>query len=252
VSAPVFLVDALPAADMAVLEGSEGHHAAAVRRVRPGERVDLADGVGGVAVCSVAEVERDRVRLSVLRREQVPLASPRLTVVQALAKGERGELAVELLTEVGVDAIVPWAAERAVVQWRGERGERALGRWRSTAREAAKQARRAWVPTVEPLQTTAELAHRVAAAPEAPGRTPAACCALVLHEEADLPLSTVDLPADGEIVVVVGPEGGVSPAELDVLSDAGARPVRLGPAVLRTSTAGAAALSVLSARLRRW
>jgi len=242
VSAPVFLVDALPAADVAVLQGSEGHHAAVVRRVRPGERVDLADGAGGLAVCTVSDVQRDRVRLAVLRREQVALASPRLTVAQALAKGDRGELAVELLTEVGVDTVVPWAAERAVVQWRGERGERALGRWRATAREAAKQARRAWVPSVEPLHTTAELARRAAAGG----------CALVLHEEADLPLSTVDLSSEGEVLVVVGPEGGVTPAELAALSAAGARSVRLGPTVLRTSTAGAAALSVLSTRLGRW
>ena len=166
-----------------------------------------------------------------------PAPSPRLTLVQALAKGDRGELAVELATEVGVDAVLPWSAARCVVRWDGDRGSKALERWRSTAREAAKQARRAWFPEVGEPVTTAQVAAL-------PGTV------LVLHEAASVPLTSVDLT--GDLVLVVGPEGGLTDEELQVLSAAGATAVRLGETVLRTSTAGAAALAVVSSRTGRW
>jgi 16S rRNA (uracil1498-N3)-methyltransferase len=165
-------------------------------------------------------------------------------VVQGIAKGERGELAVQAMTEIGVDEIVPWAASRSVAQWRGERGDKARGRWAATAREAAKQARRAWLPAVagDPDCSTKQVAARLTRA----------AAAFVLHEEATDRLTAADLPGAGEIVVVVGPEGGISDVELGAFVAAGASAVRLGDSVLRTSTAGAAALSVLSARLGRW
>jgi 16S rRNA (uracil1498-N3)-methyltransferase len=162
--------------------------------------------------------------------------------VQALAKGERGELAVEAMTELGVDEIVPWAASRSITQWRGARADKALDRWRRTAREAAKQSRRAWVPTVAGVADQEEARIRVTAA----------AGALVLHEEARHSIAEVPLPGADDIVVVVGPEGGISPAEIAVFADAGAVPVRLGDTVLRTSTAGPAALAALSLRLGRW
>ncbi|BCB79360.1 hypothetical protein Pflav_057700 [Phytohabitans flavus] len=158
-------------------------------------------------------------------------------VIQGIAKGERGELAVQAMTEAGVDEIVPWAAARSVVQWRGERGDRARDKWVATAREAAKQARRPWLPLVAPAASTREAAARAT---------------LVLHEEAKDRLTTVDLPETGEIALVVGPEGGIAPEELAVFESAGARTVRMGDPVLRTSTAGVAALAVLSTRLGRW
>jgi 16S rRNA (uracil1498-N3)-methyltransferase len=163
-------------------------------------------------------------------------------VAQALAKGDRGELAVEMLTEVGVDEIVPWAAQRSVVQWKAERGDKALRRWRSTAREAAKQSRRAWLPVVTEPADTSQVAARLTAA----------AVALVLHEEASLPLGTGDLPDNGEIVLVVGPEGGIALDELDAFTAAGARMATLGPTVLRTSTAGPVAAAVLLSRTARW
>ncbi|GLZ79362.1 hypothetical protein Afil01_41690 [Actinorhabdospora filicis] len=166
---------------------------------------------------------------------------PLITVAQGLAKGERGELAVQAMTEVGVDVILPWAAARSIVQWRGDRGVKAHAKWVSTAREAAKQARRAWVPDVPAQVTTKALAARV-------GETPC----LVLHEEATESLSSVKLPESGGLLLVVGPEGGVTPEELDAFVAAGATPVRLGREVLRTSTAGVAAISALSVRLGRW
>ncbi|MFC6881131.1 MULTISPECIES: 16S rRNA (uracil(1498)-N(3))-methyltransferase [Actinomadura] len=242
-SPPVFLADgALLSGDRVVLDGPEGRHAATVRRLRPGERVDLTDGAGLLAECVVAEADRASLTLDVLTRRTEPPPEPRLVVVQALPKGERGELAVETMTEVGVDAIVPWSAARCVTQWRPERREKALARWRNASREAAKQARRSRLPEVVDLASTEAVAERLAAA----------SAALVLHEEADEPLSGVRPPETGDVVLVVGPEGGITEDELDRFTAAGARPVRLGPTVLRTSTAGVAALSILQAATTRW
>jgi 16S rRNA (uracil1498-N3)-methyltransferase len=243
VSLPVFLVDALPDRGSFVLDGPEGHHAAVVQRLRVGEGLVLCDGCGRTASAVVTAVGRATLSLALQTRGYVEPPDPRLVVVQALAKGDRGELAVQAMTEAGVDEIVPWSAARSVVQWRGERGARARDRWVATAREAAKQARRAWLPVVSLPVSSDLLARRLASAD----------LALVLHEEASPALSTVELPSSGEIVTVVGPEGGISDDELALFTGAGAAvAVRLGPTVLRTSTAGVAALSLLSARLGRW
>ncbi|MFG1696389.1 16S rRNA (uracil(1498)-N(3))-methyltransferase [Nonomuraea sp. NPDC049309] len=242
-TAPVFLCERerLDGAEL-TLEGPEGRHAAAVRRLRPGERVDLTDGAGAVAECVVRETLKDKLRLDVLRRYDVERPALRLTVVQGLPKGDRGELAVEMMTEAGVDVIVPWAAARSITQWKGDKVAKALGRWRSTAREAGKQARRFHLPEVADLASTAQVERLLAEA----------ALGLVLHEEATEPLSGVALPAEGDIVMVVGPEGGVSEEELARFTTAGAAPVLLGPTVLRTSTAGVAAASVLFSRTGRW
>lgn len=242
---PLFLLDALPSGDELLLGGDEGRHAARVKRLRPGEQLLVSDGNGGMLECRVTAVVQDGLRLAVLARRRVPEPEPRLVVVQALPKGERAELAVETMTELGVDEIVPWAASRAVVQWRGPRGEKALERWRRTAREAAKQSRRARIPTITEPATTAEVAKRVQSA----------ALGLVLHEGAarsfaDVPMPSVAGPCD--VVVVVGPEGGIADDELAAFEAAGAEPIRLGEPVLRTSTAGAAALAALSLRLGRW
>lgn len=243
-SAPLFLVDALPADDTFTLSGREGHHAASVQRLRVGERLLVGDGRGALAHAEVTAVGRGFLELAITDRSYVPPPDPRLVVVQGIAKGERGELAVQAMTEVGVDEIVPWAASRSVAIWRGDRGVRSREKWVTTAREAAKQARRAWLPSVagEPDESTAAVARRLAGA----------AAGFVLHEEAQTPLSAADLPASGDLVLVVGPEGGIAPTELDAFQEAGAVPVRLGGNVLRTSTAGVAALAVLSARLGRW
>jgi len=235
VTAPLFLADDV-GGDVLTLAGDEGRHAATVRRIRPGERVDVGDGRGTVAGCVVAAVAGGTVTLDVVTRRTEEPPSPRLVVVQALAKGDRAEDAVEAMTEVGVDVIVPWAAARSVVRWEGARGEKALHRWRATAREAAKQSRRAWVPEVTALATTAEVARRARDA----------ALAVVLHEAATTPLP--DPPPGGDVVVVVGPEGGLTDDEVAALGT----PYRLGPSVLRTSTAGVAAAAVLLSRTARW
>ncbi|MFG3582106.1 16S rRNA (uracil(1498)-N(3))-methyltransferase [Micromonospora chersina] len=243
-SAPLFLVEALPTGDTLTLDGPEGHHAATVQRLRVGEELLLADGRGGTATAVVSAVGRGTLDLRVTSRGYVDASVPRLVVVQGIAKGDRGELAVQAMTEVGVDEIVPWAASRSVTQWRGDRGVRAREKWAATAREAAKQARRPWLPVVAgtPDESTTTVTRRIAGA----------AAAFVLHEEAEERLTTVELPDAGEIVLVVGPEGGIADTELTAFEQAGAHPVRLGPSVLRTSTAGVAALAVLSTRLSRW
>ncbi|BBH66577.1 ribosomal RNA small subunit methyltransferase E [Actinoplanes sp. OR16] len=241
-SAPLFLVDSLPAEATYTLDGPEGHHAATVQRLRAGEALILADGRGGTATAQVTAVAKGSVDMTIGERAFQPAPDPLLVVVQGIAKGDRGELAVQAMTETGVDEIVPWAASRSVAQWRGDRGHKARDKWAATAREAAKQARRPWLPTVagDPDCSTKQVAARLAGA----------AAAFVLHEEATERLTRVPLPSAGEIVLVVGPEGGISDAELAAFPDA--TPVRLGDAVLRTSTAGVAALSVLSSRLGRW
>lgn len=239
-TAALFLCDDLTG-DVVVLRGPEGRHAATVRRVQPGEAVDLADGKGTRARCTVVGLGHDTVELRVLERVVEPLPAPWLVLAQAIAKGDRGELAVELATEVGVDEVLPWAAERCIVRWDGPRGERALGRWRSTAREAGKQSRRARHPVVgEQVDGPALLARAARAT------------TLVLHEQAEVPLASVALPQDGEVLLVIGPEGGITDRELRQLTAAGGTAVRLGSSVLRTSTAGTAAASVVSARTARW
>ena len=239
---PLFFLDGVPLVDVVLLTGDEGRHAGQVLRVRPGEPVWLSDGRGALLECTVRDTRPDGVVLRVDVRREVPRPDPQLIVVQALPKGDRGELAVEVMTEAGVDAVVPWAASRCVTQWRGERGAKSLAKWRSTAREAAKQARRLRFPDVAEPVTTRQLLPLLAAAD----------FAAVLHEEGAAPLATAPLPAAGSIVLVVGPEGGVAPEELAAFAEAGAAAYRLGPTVLRTSTAGVAAVSVLLARTGRW
>lgn len=230
------------AGDTVTVEGDEAHHAVVVRRLRVGEPLQLSDGLGRVATGDVSATAKRE--FSVLVREIVdqPEPSPRFTVVQALPKGDRGELAVEVLTEIGVARIVPWAAARSVAVWKGERAAKSHAKWQATAREAAKQARRAWHPEVDPLASTDDVAALIAGVD----------VAVVLHEEATEPLAALALPSDGDILVVVGPEGGLTDDEVARFTSAGAVAVGLGTEVLRTSTAGVAAVSALLARTGRW
>ncbi|MFE1322993.1 16S rRNA (uracil(1498)-N(3))-methyltransferase [Streptomyces sp. NPDC058735] len=244
-TAPVFVVGHFDAggAGRYVLDGPEGRHAVSVKRLKPGEDVVLTDGAGRWADCVVLGTEgKDRLIVQLDSVAEEPPERPRVTVVQALPKGDRGELAVETMTEVGVDAVVPWAAARCITQWKGDRGAKALAKWRATAREAGKQSRRVRFPEVADLATTKQVAALLRDAD----------FAAVLHESGELPLATAALPSAGEIVLVVGPEGGVAPQELALFEEAGAEAYRLGRSVLRTSTAGTAAAAVLLARTGRW
>jgi len=278
-SAPVFLAEAgdlgsLAPGDTYLLDGLEGRHAGVVQRRGVGERIDVVDGAGLRLTCRVTAVQASEVTLQVVSVEREPSDGVSVVLVQALAKGDRDELAIEAATEAGVDAVLPWQAERSVVVWRGDRAAKSRARWVATVRAATKQARRASLPGVGDVVDAKGLAARTAQVVAAGGTV------LVLHEEATLPIAQAVLPglpalpalgagAQGpavqtpedsatgsdalrEILVVVGPEGGISERECTLLTEAGATLVRLGPHVLRTSTAGPIAVALLSERLGRW
>lgn len=241
----MFLVEAdgwlaVAAGDEVEVTGAEGRHAATVVKVRPGETVLLGGG-GRRAEATVTHTARDAFTARLDSVTDHPEPEPRFVLVQALAKGGRDEQAVETATELGVDEVVPWQTARGVVVWRGrEREERGRRRWESVCVAATKQSRRARVPVVAAPASTEDVAARVADA----------ALALVLHEAATYPFSGLDLPATGDVVVVVGPEGGITDEELATLVSAGGHPVRLGPEVLRSSTAGPAALAALASAVR--
>jgi 16S rRNA (uracil1498-N3)-methyltransferase len=237
---PLFLVEEVEDADELLVPGAEGRHAVDVLRIGPGERVRVGDGRGVVAEGEVIAAGAEGLRVRVSARTEVPPQAPELVLVQALPKGDRGPLAVELATELGVDRIVPWTAARCVTRWREDRVDKGLARWRSTARAASKQSRRPRVPEVTDPMTTRQVCGLLADVD----------LAVVLHEQARHPLARIDVPAEGTVAVVVGPEGGLTDGEVLAFRAAGAEPVRLGAEVLRTSTAGAAALAVLSVRTR--
>lgn len=242
----LFYVDALPeVGGLAVVDGDTGFHATAVRRIRPGEHLDLSDGAGAVAHCVVENVTRNSLSARVQDCRVVARPTPSVTVVQALPKSDRSELAVELATEAGADAVLAWQAARCVARWDGAtKIEKGLRRWRAVARSAARQSRRPHLPDVDGVVGTHQLADRIRAA--APGT------ALVLHESATRGFADA-VPAQAEsLMLIVGPEGGVADDELAVLTGAGAVAVRLGPTVLRTSTAAAVALGALGVLTRRW
>ncbi|WP_395640359.1 16S rRNA (uracil(1498)-N(3))-methyltransferase [Pseudolysinimonas sp.] len=226
------------AGSVVTLGGDEGRHAITVARVRVGETLSISDGAGLVVTGPVASIEGNTLTLTVEAANRHPAPAPELWLAQALAKGDRDELAIQAATELGATGVIPWAAERSITRWEGAKVEKGRERWASIVREATKQSIRPWVPVVDAIATTASLT-------KLPGLV------LVLEPTAAERLTEVDLDAE-RITLVVGPEGGVSPRELDTLAVAGARAVRLGPEVLRTSTAGPAALAVLNAKLGRW
>lgn len=245
--ATLFYVDALPEiGTLAVVDGDEGFHAATVRRIRPGEELVLGDGAGGLGRCVVEHAGREGLQARVQERWTVELNEPPVTVVQALPKSERSELAVELATEAGADAFVAWQAARCVAQWEGARVDKGLRRWRAVARSAARQSRRAHIPPVDGVLSTKELVARVRAEVAAGGAV------LALHESATDRIADVAVAQAKSVTLLVGPEGGIAPEEIDALIGAGAVTVRLGPTVLRTSSAAAVALGALGVLTARW
>ena len=239
-TAPLFFTETLgrpEVGSLVTLDGDDGRHAVVVRRIRPGEELMVGDGRGFGVRGRVQEVGRASLTVAVTETLSGPASGRSVVAVQALAKGDRAELAVELLTETGVTAVVPWTASRSVVRWTGERGERSRAKWQATAREAAKQSRRLRIPEVTEPMTTAQVARRIAAVD----------VALVLHESADRRLADHPLAEVAEVLVVVGPEGGIAPEELEAFVAAGAEPVTISDGVLRTSTAGAVAVALLRA-----
>lgn len=243
----LFYLDALPApGELALLDGDEGFHAANVRRIRAGEEIDLGDGAGTLAHCIVEDTAKGRLSARVLERRVVATSRPYVTIVQALPKSDRSELAVELATEAGADAFIAWQSARCVARWDGFKADKGLRRWEAVARSASRQARRAHIPLVDGVVSTAELTRRVAAA-AADG-----ALVLALHESATEPITESTFAQADSLMLIVGPEGGIADEELGALNTAGARAVRLGPTVLRTSTAAAVALGAIGALTSRW
>ncbi|KUI38318.1 16S rRNA (uracil(1498)-N(3))-methyltransferase [Mycobacterium sp. GA-2829] len=244
----LFYVDALAeVGELAVVDGDAGFHATNVRRTRPGEHLDLGDGAGTVAHCVVEDAGKGRLTARVLERRTVAPPTPTVTVVQAIPKSDRAELAVELATEAGADAVVAWQAARCVARWDGAaKVDKGLRRWRAVAQAAARQSRRAHIPTVDGVVTIAQLVERVTAEVAAGARV------LVLHESASGPLTAVPLADVAALTLIVGPEGGITDDEVEALTSAGGVAVRLGPTVLRTSTAAAVGLGALGVLTPRW
>lgn len=229
------------------LGGVEGHHAATVKRFKPGETMDLVDGAGLRLACSVISVSAGSLELSIDGRTEESVPRPRIVLVQALAKDGRDELAIETATELGVDAVIPWQADRSIVRWRAERAEKSVAKWRKTVQAAAKQARRARVPEVLNFLDSAELVDFVAKQPESE--------LVLLHEEAPpggLRTGLEQWRAAAQLFLLVGPEGGMSERELTLFESVAPVRLRLGRHVLRSSTAGPAAIAVLNQALDRW
>ncbi|MGZ8745542.1 MAG: 16S rRNA (uracil(1498)-N(3))-methyltransferase [Mycobacterium sp.] len=241
-----FYVDALPpVGELAVVDGDEGFHAASVRRIRSGEKLDLSDGAGAVARCVVEEVGKGMLTARVMDRHTIAAPTPRITVVQALPKSDRSELAIELATEAGADSFLAWQSSHCVARWEGQaRVDKGLRRWRAVVRSAARQSRRVYIPDVSGVVSTKELLERVRDIESTP--------VLVLHESATQPITDVPVADADALLLLIGPEGGVDDDEIAALFEAGASVVRLGPTVLRTSTAAAVALGALGVLTKRW
>ncbi|NKY49307.1 16S rRNA (uracil(1498)-N(3))-methyltransferase [Nocardia vermiculata] len=245
-AATVFYLEEIPPAGaVAVLDGAEGRHAATVRRIRVGEQITLSDGAGLLATSEVVATGRDRLELKVLDRAVTAPVHPPVTVVQALPKSDRSELAVELMTEAGADTIVPWQASRCVANWEAK-ARKGVDKWRAAARAAARQSRRAYIPEVTELSSTVDVLELVRDTVAAGGLV------IALHESATGRFADLPFPASAPIVLVVGPEGGLDDSELAALTEAGADVALLGPTVLRTSTAAAVALGALGPLTSRW
>lgn len=239
-SLPVFLHPG-PFEGLVFLDGPEGRHAVSVKRIQAGEQIMLVDGHGTHATVRVTATRgKDVLEGEVESQGVEEPPRPRVTVVQALPKAERSELAVDLATQAGADAIIPWQAQRCVAKWVGPKAAKGVAKWEAAALSAAKQSRRTRIPEILDVHGTAQLAEFIA------GKT-----ALVLHEDSATPLREIDLDVD-EIVLIVGPEGGIGAEELAQLTAAGARAVKLGPEVLRTASAAMVALSAIGVLTGRW
>lgn len=234
---PVFLgelPDPLPSVGSSVvLDGPEGRHAATVRRIRPGEQVIIADGAGRGIRGPVTEAVKSSITVEVRQTMITPEPKIKIAVAQALAKGDRSDIALEMITELGASMIIPWQSARSIVRWSGDRADKSHAKWQATVREATKQSRRLRIPLVDQLASTRQLATKINDHD----------LTLILHEEATLRLPELTLPDSGRIMIIVGPEGGIAPDELDLLTAAGGQPVSISDGVLRTSTAAAVAIA---------
>jgi len=226
--------------DRVAITGTEARHAVTVSRLAVGESIAIGNGAGLIVSGPIVTAEHTELAITVAEALEVPRRTPAVFLAQALAKGDRDELAVQAATELGVDGVIPWTAARSISRWEGAKVAKGRDRWSAVVREASKQSLRAWIPDVLDLVTTKQLVRLAEGARM-----------LVLEPTAALTLGALEVGSE-DLILVVGPEGGIAPQELEALAAAGASIVRLGDEVLRTSTAGPAALAVLNVKLGRW
>ncbi|MCL1907082.1 MAG: 16S rRNA (uracil(1498)-N(3))-methyltransferase [Propionibacteriaceae bacterium] len=213
-----------------VVDGAEAHHMS-VRRIRLGEVVTLTNGEGRGVTGVVNELGKDHAEVVVADILIDTHRTPRVTIVQALPKKDRTDQAIDLMTEVGVEGIIPWQASRSIVKWEGDKAETNRARWQKIARESSKQARRLSFPTIGPLMQTAEVVDLITAS----------SCTLIMHEKALTPIAFTTPHPPGQCLIIIGPEGGLTHEEVEAFELAGGVTCSMGPTVLRTSTAGAVA-----------
>jgi 16S rRNA (uracil1498-N3)-methyltransferase len=225
-----------------VISGQEAKHAVSVRRMSMGEKIAVSDGLGTKIRGQVSKVSKDSLELIVETLEQIAKPETRISLVQALAKGDRDELAIQACTELGIFEVIPWQADRSVSIWKDDKKQKGQARWQAIVTEAAKQSLRAFVPSVKAVVSSAELLNELASFDKV----------LVLDPEARQSITQVPAAKGESIALVVGPEGGMSSEELARFLEAGFTGVHLGEGVLRTSTAGMAALSYLQSKLGDW
>lgn len=238
---PLFIVENIPDRGDLVIEGDEAHHAGSVSRIKIGEKINVTNGVGRIAEVEVLDINKRNIGCRILEVRDEPRSRVVLTVIQALTKGDRARETIELLTEGGAEIIIPWQAAHSIGQWKEDKD--AQGKWRSWAREATKQSRRTWIPEILDLHTTAEVKRRIEDCE----------LAIVLHEDGSERFSQVISGATPrEILIIVGPEGGISEDEVASFVSAGAHSARLGKPVFRSAHAGVAALSALQSTIGIW
>ncbi len=237
----VFIVDHLPASGEVLLEGDEGHHAAKVTRVNVGEELILTDGRGSSALVKVNEIHKEKVICSIISTEMTPALPTSFSVLQALTKSDRARETIELLTEAGVDHLIPWNASRCIGQWKAEDESRA--KWQMWAREATKQSRRSWIPQVSPLLSTRDAVTALSQYD----------CTLLFDEGTEVKVSTIlKDQMCSKVLIIIGPEGGITPDERAEFVNAGAHVVGMGRPVFRSAHAGAAALAAVQTALGIW
>ncbi|GGY78891.1 16S rRNA (uracil(1498)-N(3))-methyltransferase [Marinobacter zhanjiangensis] len=216
------------------LDDSSAHHVGKVLRMQTGQPLELFNGDGANYPAELDEVGKKRVSARILSREE-STCEPCLKILlgQVISKGDRMDYAVQKSTELGVDTIVPLTSERCDVRLKGDREDKRIRHWQQVAISAAEQCGRATVPTIAPLTSLADWFSLSAACD----------LRLVLHHRTDQPLSTMTPPEKG-VALLVGPEGGLSEAEIAAARESGFSPAAMGPRVLRTETAPVAAITL--------
>ena len=220
------------------VDGDEAHHGVNVLRLKTSEEVKISDGVGNWGVGTVSQINKKSFTVEILDRGFEPASKQRVVVVQAILKNDANKEAVDFLTQVGADEIIPWQSQHSI----GKIDDKSLGKWQSTARESSRQSRRVRIPVISNADSTESLISKIKGLQNI----------FVLHESAENRLSQIEINQEADVILIVGPEGGLSEIEVNTFVAAGAKVVRLGESVLRAANAGAAAVSVVMSRTGKW